>query len=101
VNQQLRDFLRGPAQSWSVSQGYAVWSILTFGVTLAFSSGVVKDFHTLFAFIFSSQFGFSLFMALVLGIGPYARAKQGADRVNNVNQPAVITPPAKPEKAQP
>ncbi len=93
----MKAFIDGPLRSWAVSQGYAVWSILTFGVTLAFSSGAIKDFHTLFAFVFSPQFGFSLFMALVLGIGPLARAKQGADRVAT----QTVTPPvaAPPQKA--
>lgn len=88
----------GPVRSWLVSQLYGLWAIVVFAVSLEFASGSIHGFSSLAQFLLSEPFWFSVFMAIIIGVGPYARAKQGADRQANTVQladgvTAVVTKP--------
>ncbi len=70
-------WLQGPVRSYVVSQAYGLWTLVVFGVTFGFSRGEIVDFASLVRFLDDPKTLFSIFMALVFGIGPYARARQG------------------------
>ena len=92
MNQKLQAFVDGNLRSWAVSQAYSLWAMFVFGVGLEFSRGNITDFRSLYLFVSGPSFWFGIFMAVIFGIGPLARARQGAQRVST-------TPPAPPEKA--
>lgn len=74
MSPQLAAFINGPARSWVVSNAYALWSIIVFAVGLGFTEGKISSFTTLGAYLHDAAF--PLFMALIFGLGPYARARQ-------------------------
>jgi len=68
-------------QAWLVSQGYALWSIVVFAVAWGVTNGLVHDWTTFFMFLKAASF--SVFIALVFGIGPYARGLKASTQVSN------------------
>ena len=68
-------------KAWLVSQLYALWSILVFAVTWGVTQGQIHGWQTFFAFLEASSF--SVFVALVFGIGPYARGAEARSRSQN------------------
>lgn len=68
-------------KAWLVSQCYALWSILVFAVTWGVTQGQIHGWQTFFEFLGASSF--SIFVALVFGIGPYARGAEASSRISN------------------
>jgi len=63
-----------PIREWLISQSFALWTVVVFAVTWGFTNAEFHDWPTFFAFLRESSF--PLFIALVFGIGPYARSVQ-------------------------
>lgn len=80
-------------QAYLVSQGYQAWSVVlavaTVGYSLGPANGGYNDWPSFVAFAGHAWFGVAI--ALVFGIGPYARAKQGGDAATTVVKGANAT----------
>jgi hypothetical protein len=98
MNPRLEAWLVGPVKSWVVSQLYSAWSIFVFAASLALTQGLLHGWQSFFDWLLTISFPF--FLALVLGIGPYARAVQGANRLQNTvtlddgRTAIIVSPPA-------
>lgn len=83
MSPKLTAWLEGPARSWIVSQAYALWGAIVcaegIGYALGPAHGGYNDWPSLVTFNSHAWFGVAL--AFFFGIGPYVRAKQGADRI--------------------
>ena len=73
-------------QAFLISQAYQAWAVVVAVVTVGYSLGPAQGgFNDWPSFVtFASHAWFGVVIALVFGIGPYARAKQGGDAATTV-----------------
>ena len=83
----------GACRAYLISQGFQAWAVIvavaTVGYSLGPANGGYNDWPTFVTFASHAWFG--VVIALVFGIGPYARAKQGGDAATTVIQGPTAT----------